>query len=123
MDSVENVLSPGFPFADIGSILIEIHPASLAGQASGTRSAARLVERPRGREDRIEKVMQTLATFPGRGACPKELLAMGVREYQQTLFKPYRVIYRIIGKRVYAYLIVDGRRDMQALLQRRLLGA
>ena len=73
--------------------------------------------------DRIEKVMQTLATFPGRGAYPKELLAMGVREYRQTFFKPYRVIYRIIGKRVYVYLIVDGRRDMQALLQRRLLGA
>lgn len=73
--------------------------------------------------DQIEKVMQTLATFPGRGACPKELLAMGIREYRQTYFKPYRVLYRIIGKRVYVYLVVDGRRDMQALLQRRLLGA
>jgi toxin ParE1/3/4 len=73
--------------------------------------------------DRNAKVMQTLATFPGRGAYPKELVAMGVREYRQTFFKPYRVIYRIIGKRVYVYLIVDGRRDMQALLQRRLLGA
>jgi len=73
--------------------------------------------------DRIEKVMETLATFPERGSYPKELLALGIREYRQTFFKPYRVIYRVIGKRVYVYLIVDGRRDMQALLQRRLLGA
>jgi len=73
--------------------------------------------------DRIERVMETLATFPERGSFPKELLALGIREYRQTFFKPYRVIYRVIGERVYVYLIVDGRRDMQALLQRRLLGA
>ncbi len=73
--------------------------------------------------DRIEKVMETLATFPERGSYPKELLALGIREYRQTFFKPYRVIYRVIDERVYVYLIVDGRRDMQALLQRRLLGA
>ncbi|HLB15786.1 MAG TPA: type II toxin-antitoxin system RelE/ParE family toxin [Burkholderiales bacterium] len=73
--------------------------------------------------DRIERVMETLATFPERGSFPKELLALGIREYRQTFFKPYRVIYRVVGERVYVYLIVDGRRDMQALLQRRLLGA
>ena len=73
--------------------------------------------------DRIGRVMETLATFPERGSYPKELLALGIREYRQTFFKPYRVIYRVIGERVYVYLIVDGRRDMQALLQRRLLGA
>lgn len=48
---------------------------------------------------------------------------MGIREYRQTFFKPYRVIYRVIGQRVYIYLIADGRRDMQTLLARRLLGA
>jgi toxin ParE1/3/4 len=46
-----------------------------------------------------------------------------MRDYRQTFFKPYRVIYRVEGQRVYAYLIADGRRDMQSLLARRLLGA
>ena len=73
--------------------------------------------------DRIQKVIDTLATFPERGSYPKELLALGIREYRQTFFKPYRVIYRIIDRRVYVYLVADGRRDMQALLERRLLGA
>lgn len=72
--------------------------------------------------DRLLEVVESLATFPERGAHPKELLALGIREYRQTAFKPYRVIYRVLGKRVYIYVIVDGRRDMQALLQRRLLG-
>ncbi|MDP2640352.1 MAG: type II toxin-antitoxin system RelE/ParE family toxin [Betaproteobacteria bacterium] len=73
--------------------------------------------------DRIEKALQTPSTFPERGSHPKELLALGIREYRQTFFKPYRLIYRIVEQRVYVYLIVDGRRDMQGLLARRLLGA
>ena len=73
--------------------------------------------------DRIEKALQGLSAFPERGSHPKELLALGIREYRQIFFKPYRLIYRIVEQRVYVYLIVDGRRDMQGLLTRRLLGA
>ena len=73
--------------------------------------------------DRIEEAVKGLARFPGRGAHPKELLALGIREYRQMFFKPYRVIYRVSGRRVYIYLVADGRRDMQTLLARRLFGA
>ena len=38
-------------------------------------------------------------------------------------FKPYRIIYRVMGDGVYVLVIADGRRDMRALLQRRLLRA
>ncbi|MBX9810625.1 MAG: type II toxin-antitoxin system RelE/ParE family toxin [Burkholderiales bacterium] len=72
--------------------------------------------------DRIEKALENLSTFPERGSHPKELLALGIREYRQTFFKPYRLIYRIVERRVYVYLIVDGRRDMQGLLARRMFG-
>jgi toxin ParE1/3/4 len=61
--------------------------------------------------------------FPNEVLLQRELLALGIRAYRQTFFKPYRVIYRIIGQHVYVYLIADGRRDVQALLERRLLGA
>lgn len=73
--------------------------------------------------DRIEKAINGLATFPERGSHPKELLTLGIREYRQTFFKPYRLIYRVVEQRVYIYLITDGRRDMQMLLAQRLLGA
>ena len=46
---------------------------------------------------------------------------MGIREYRQTFFKPYRVIYRVIGLRVYIYVIAHGRQEVQSLLARRLL--
>jgi toxin ParE1/3/4 len=69
--------------------------------------------------DRLMKVV----LFPKRGSHPKELLALGIREYRQIFFRPYRLIYRIVERRVYIHLIADERRDMQSLLARRLLGA
>jgi toxin ParE1/3/4 len=72
---------------------------------------------------RIEHVIEGLATLPERGSFPKELLALGIREYRQAFFKPYRVIYRIVGAQVFVLLVADGRRNMQTLLARCLLGA
>ena len=73
--------------------------------------------------DRLMEVVEGLAQFPERGGHPKELVALGIKDYRQTAFKPYRVIYRVLGGQVVIYLIVDGRRDMQSVLARRLLGA
>ena len=72
--------------------------------------------------DRLLKVVESLSTFPERGAYPKELMTLGIRDYRQTAFKPYRVIYRVMAQKVYIYVIADDRRDMQSLLARRLLG-
>ncbi|ENO76190.1 type II toxin-antitoxin system RelE/ParE family toxin [Thauera sp. 63] len=71
--------------------------------------------------DQLGSVIESLATFPERGSYPKELLALGITEYRQTSFKPYRVIYRVIARQVMIYVIADGRRDMQTVLARRLL--
>ena len=71
----------------------------------------------------LDQVVQDLARMPERGSFPKELLALGIKEYRQVFFKPYRLIYRVMGEQVIVYLIVDGRRDMQAVLARRLLSA
>ena len=73
--------------------------------------------------EQIEKAFQSLSEYPQRGSYPKELLDIGIREYREIFFKPYRIIYRVIENNVHVLVIADGRRDMQALLQRRLLQA
>ena len=73
--------------------------------------------------DKIEDAFSSLSENPERGAYPNELLAIGLREYRETYFKPYYIIYRVMTDNVYVMVIADGRRDMQALLQRRLLQA
>ncbi|MGM0788111.1 MAG: type II toxin-antitoxin system RelE/ParE family toxin [Thermodesulfobacteriota bacterium] len=71
--------------------------------------------------EKIEQVFSSLSDLPERGVFPRELAEMGIREYREVFFKPYRIIYRVTYNKVYVLLIVDGRRDMQAVLQRRLL--
>ena len=73
--------------------------------------------------DELMNVVKSLSKLPERGSYPKELVGLGIKEYRQTLFKPYRMIYRVTGSQVIIYLIADGRRDMQTVLARRLLGA
>lgn len=46
---------------------------------------------------------------------------MGMKDFREIHFKPYRVIYELVGNEVFVQLIVDGRRDLQRLLERRLL--
>lgn len=71
--------------------------------------------------EKIERVVSSLAETPDRGVWPKELADIGIRDFREVFFKPYRIVYRIDGANVHIMLITDGRRDMQSLLQRRLL--
>ena len=72
--------------------------------------------------ERIEKAIRKLGEFPERGVHPRELLDLGIREYREIFFRPYRIIYCTERKQVTIVLIADGRRDMQSLLELRLLG-
>ena len=71
--------------------------------------------------DAVIHVVESLSRFPERGSYPKELVGLGIKEYRQTFFKPYRVIYRVTGSQIIISLIADGRREMQTVLARRLL--
>ncbi len=71
--------------------------------------------------DNLELLILSLDVLPERGHYPPELIVQGIKEYREVVFKPYRVIYEIIGKKVVVHLCVDGRRDMKSLLERRIL--
>ena len=71
-------------------------------------------------ESLLEKAA-TLRQFPQRGSIPEELAAWGMSEFRQILWRNYRLIYQIEGSTVFVTVITDGRRDVRALLERRLL--
>jgi toxin ParE1/3/4 len=73
--------------------------------------------------DRLVKATEALRTSPDRGSNVNELRSLGISEYRQIFSKPYRLIYRVHSKQVIVYVVTDGRRDMESLLARRLLGA
>ena len=72
----------------------------------------------------LEKLLthcERLEQHPERGHFLPELRSLGIKIYREVHFKPYRVIYEVIGREVFVLLIVDGRRSMQTILERRLI--
>lgn len=71
--------------------------------------------------DKLEQAAFSLEKNPQRGRIPLELREFGVTEFMELDIKPYRFIYRFGRKRVFIHCVLDGRMDMERLLQERLL--
>ncbi len=71
--------------------------------------------------DKLETLILSLAQQSERGRNLPELHKHGVKVFREVFFKPYRVIYEIVGNHVVVLGCFDARRDMQSLLERRLL--
>ena len=71
--------------------------------------------------ERLLSVCERLEQHPMRGHFLPELRSLGIKSYREVHFKPYRIIYEVIGRDVFVQMIVDGRRSLQAVLERRLL--
>ncbi len=70
---------------------------------------------------KLEETCKKLSTFPNRGHIPPELERIGIFDYKEIHYKPYRIIYQILGTKIYIHCILDGRRDLPQLLQERLI--
>jgi toxin ParE1/3/4 len=71
--------------------------------------------------ENIEGKISNLSELANRGHKPPELERIGIYEYREIHFKPYKIIYQIIESDVYVHCVLDGRRDLEDLLQERLL--
>lgn len=73
--------------------------------------------------NKIEELCFSLEHFPERGHVPEELRRLAIMDYREVHFKPYRIFYQQTEKIIYIHCILDGRRDLESLLTRRLLRA
>ena len=69
----------------------------------------------------LEQTCEKLSYLPLKGHVPPELKRIGVELYREIHYKPYRIVYEVSGDLVYVHAVLDGRRDLQSLLERRLL--
>jgi len=69
----------------------------------------------------IKDKCKSLSEFPTKGHYPPELERIGITEYREVHFKVYRIIYQVTDNKVFIHCVLDGRRDLPELLERRLL--
>jgi len=71
--------------------------------------------------NKLQDACYSLEHFPFRGHIPLELNTIDVRGFLQIHFKPYRIIYQVQENKIFIHCVLDGRRELQELLQNRLL--
>ena len=62
----------------------------------------------------------TLSENPDRCRVVPELRQLGVTVYRELVVRPYRVPFRVRGRRGIVLAVLDGRRDLEEILLRRL---
>lgn len=76
--------------------------------------------------DRLEQAVFSLANLPERGKCPPELSRIGIMEFREIQSPPWRIFYQVTEKNdertVWIMAVLDSRRGLEELLQRRLIG-
>ena len=70
---------------------------------------------------KLQETCQSLSRMPGKGHIPPLLERIGVRGFLEIHFKPYRIMCQIVDKKVFIHGVLDGRRALQDVLERRLL--
>ncbi|MDC7218687.1 MAG: type II toxin-antitoxin system RelE/ParE family toxin [Spirochaetales bacterium] len=71
--------------------------------------------------DKLQESLNSLSDLPERGHYLPELERVGVKDYREIFFKSYRIIYRVLEHSVLVHSVLDGRRDMSVLLEKRML--
>jgi toxin ParE1/3/4 len=71
---------------------------------------------------KIEEACSSLRNNPERGHVVPELKHVFVEGFREIQFKPYRIIFQTVAETVHIHAVLDGRRELQELLEKRMLG-
>ena len=71
--------------------------------------------------EKLEETAGKLTTMPLRGRTVPELAAFGILAYRQLICSPWRIIYKVSGKRVTVLAVLDSRRNLEDILLERLV--
>ena len=71
--------------------------------------------------EKIKKKASSLNQFPQRGRIVPELKDQGIILYRELIVAPWRIIYRISGKKIYVLAVVDSRQNVEDILLKRLM--
>jgi plasmid stabilization system protein ParE len=70
---------------------------------------------------KIKASVGVIQTYPLGGSVPEEFERLPLTQYRQVISGMNRIIYEVRQDTVYIHLICDSRKEMAALLTRRML--
>ncbi|TVQ38558.1 MAG: type II toxin-antitoxin system RelE/ParE family toxin [Spirochaetaceae bacterium] len=97
---------------DASDDLIEI--ISFIAERSGKKMA-------RGIYFRIKEKVESVREFPATGRVVPELTSIGITEIHELIEPPWRIFYRIYQNEVRILAVIDGRRNIEEILYRKVI--
>jgi len=70
---------------------------------------------------KIKKKASSLYSMPERCRIVPELKAQSITQYKELIEAPWRIIFRIVEKKVYVVSVLDSRRNIEDILLKRLV--
>ena len=70
---------------------------------------------------KIKQKAASLYTLPERGRLVPELQDQGILIYRELIITPWRMIYRIAERKITVLAVLDGRRNIEDILLKRLI--
>lgn len=70
--------------------------------------------------ENIRKKATSLTNLPERGRLVPELQDQGIFLYRELIVAPWRLMYRVEGKKVYVLSVIDSRQNVEDILLKRL---
>jgi toxin ParE1/3/4 len=75
----------------------------------------------RGIYSRIREKVESIREFPATGRIVPELTSIGITEIHELIEPPWRIFYRIYQNDVRILSVVDGRRNIEEILYRKVI--
>ena len=71
--------------------------------------------------DQVDEAVTQLTSHSDLGRVVPELARHNITRYREFILAPWRLFYRSEGQRVYVLAVIDGRRNVEDVLLRRLM--
>lgn len=72
---------------------------------------------------KIKDAVARIEAHPLSGKIPDEFRNLNIAQYRQVLSGMNRIVYEVRGDTAYIHLVCDTRRDLKALLMKRIVQA
>lgn len=71
--------------------------------------------------NRILSHVEKIDIFPEIGRITPELMSIGVIGIREIIESPWRIFYRITGKEIQVISVIDGRRNVEEILYKKII--
>ncbi|MCD4719707.1 MAG: type II toxin-antitoxin system RelE/ParE family toxin [Desulfobacula sp.] len=69
----------------------------------------------------IKDKASNLYTLPERGRIVPELKDQGILQYRELVIPPWRLLYRIMDRKIFVLSVIDSRQNVEDILLKRMI--